>query len=486
MLVDSPGGSLGRTRPGHLLTAALAFLILAVAGLVGSGTALGQTAGQMTFAGSDPSFGAPVVVNRPGGGTNTVVPSKFDLSVTTSGTVHAPEAGFCVDIETGMAPGEFSVIVESPADTAALTSADYQAIAWLLARTPALMDAAADPAFEAGALQMAIWVLAGQADATDPVAGNAALEARTLALVAEASGKSLTTLSITPSPSSAEVGSTVALSLTGTPGTTADLSITSGTGTLGASSVTFDGSGSASTTLTSGTDGSVAVSATTAAGELRRAVKDPQAEVPAQDVVYLIPASAATSVGFVTTPPPVDPPVDPPVNPPVDPPVDPPTTPQDTPQTPASTPAAPPAPAESGGVTRPAQNVCLRPNLRVKVTGPKRPRAGTRTRYKVKITNRSPNVATRVSIRIAVPRGYSIVRRPRNSRLNNGDVVISRNAIRARGMYMTTIVLRADRTARGRSAVRVSASARCSRTKRGALRIATRPVFQRVSPAVTG
>ena len=89
-------------------------------------------------------------------------------------------------------------------------------------------------------------------------------------------------------------------------------------------------------------------------------------------------------------------------------------------------------------------------------------------------------------IRIAVPRGYSIVRRPRGSRLNDGDVVISRNAIRARGVYMTTIVLRADRTARGRSAVQVSASARCSRTKRGALRIRTRPVFQRVSPAVTG
>ena len=92
MHVDSPGASIGRDRPGHLLVATLALLILAVAGLVGSGTALGQTPGQMTFLGNDPSFGSSVVVNRPGGGTTSATPSRFDLIIDPSGVAHAPDA----------------------------------------------------------------------------------------------------------------------------------------------------------------------------------------------------------------------------------------------------------------------------------------------------------------------------------------------------------------------------------------------------------
>lgn len=462
-------------RQGGLLGAFIALAALMAAALVALalpsvGAAQTGTPGQFDFIDNDPTAGTtPINRATPPGGVQSENPGVFSIEVTSAGTVHVPDAAFCVDMDIGMSIGLYDVLVQSPADTPELSTSDYQSIAWLLSQARTLIDNAADPGLEAGALQIAVWMNApNEADRTDPVQGaaNPALEARAIELYNLSQGKSLTPLAISASPGSATVPSTVALNLTGTPGTTADLSVTSGSGTLGATTVTFDASGQASTTLESSVVGSVAVQATTKYGEIRRVVADPNrpdGTPEAQGTVYLVPTEASTVVSFTQAPPPPPPPPPPPSG---------------------GTSGTPVTPVTPSG---PSSNVCLRPNIRVQVMGTRRTRAGNSYKYKVKVTNRSRrNVAEMVSVRIQVPRGYSVVRRPRGSRISGGNVIVPLRNIGPGRMRMTMVTLRADRDTAGRSAVRAFVSAKCSRRRAGTLRIRTSPLVQRVSPAVTG
>ncbi|MGI9538914.1 MAG: Ig-like domain-containing protein [Miltoncostaeaceae bacterium] len=458
------GGPLG------VLVALAALMVAMLVALALPSVGAAQTPGQFDFIDNDPTAGTtPINRATPPGGVQSENPGVFSIEVTSAGTVHVPDAAFCVDMDIGMSIGLYDVLVQTPGDTPELASPEYQSIAWLLSQARTLINNAADPGLEAGALQIAVWMNApNEADRLDPVVGaaNPALEARALELYALSQGKSLTPLTIAASPGSTTAPSTVTLSLTGTPGTTATLGVTSGSGTLGATSVTFDASGQASTTLASSVVGSVAVQATTQYGEIRRVVADPDrpdGTPEAQGTVYLVPTETSTVVSFTATPPPPPPPPAPPSG---------------------GTSGTPVTPVTPVG---PNSNVCLRPNIRVQVMGTRRAKAGNSYKYKVKVTNRSRrNVAEMVSVRIQVPRGYSVVRRPRGSRLSRGSVIVPLRNIGPSRMRMTMVTLRADRDTAGRNAVRAFVSAKCSRRRAGTLLIRTSPLVQRVSPAVTG
>ena len=163
--------------------------------------------------------------------------------------------GFCADLHHPIAGGtDYAVSLRTAADDATLGSARSAEAAWLLQQAEALIAAAptASKALEAGALQVAVWQLAGQARETTPTC-DAALNARAAAIRALAAGRAVGgPLTATPAmPRGCAGRSAVALRLTGTPGSTAKLSVTAGAGAVSPAQVRFAADGTADASVTS-------------------------------------------------------------------------------------------------------------------------------------------------------------------------------------------------------------------------------------------
>jgi uncharacterized repeat protein (TIGR01451 family) len=250
---------------------------------------------QATFRllGSSPIYASSVSVHKAAGGTVNVRPARYHYRITTpSGVTEA--SGNCVDLSHYITTGrDYRVDLQTAADDPALASADMKAAGWLLSRTDALIAAAANPGLEAGALQVAIWQLSGQARPLDAPTSDLALNARVNALRAMAAGREV------PSQLAVEilgydtcVDTAAPVTVTGTPGAEVDLSV-SGGGTIQPSEVTLDAAGVATAQVRAdGAAATLTVHAETAAPTLLRATKLPGETAP-QDQLLLRPGVIA-------------------------------------------------------------------------------------------------------------------------------------------------------------------------------------------------
>ena len=274
-------------------------LVLALAAAV---PARAATPAQIVLLDTDPEYG-DVIVTTPDGTAVAATPGQFQLQVTPAGGVPTVHQGFCVDTEHPIGEGTvYDISLQTADDDPFLASPGANAAAWLIQEADVFIAAAADPALEAGALQVAVWVSLGEALAAAPT-DDPVLNARAAALLALAQGKG----PAGPVSISAAAASTCAggpgttLNLTGTPGATASLAVTSGRGSLSASTVTFGPAGTASVTLGSPAVGAVQVTVTSTGSQLTRATRLPGAGTEPQETGFVTPRTYTASVTVAFT-----------------------------------------------------------------------------------------------------------------------------------------------------------------------------------------
>jgi len=228
-------------------------------------------------------------------------PGQFQLQVTPAGGTPAVQQGFCIDSLNPIGPGTtYQVVLQTAADAPELANAVHGEAAWLMQEADRLIAASSNPTLEAGAIQTAIWVILGEADAATPTS-DATLNARAQQLRALAAGKRTAgPVSISASSGSAGVGTPVTLTLTGTPGASATLAATGGT--LSATQVTFGPSGTATVTLTSSAAGTASVTVTSNGAELTRAARPPTSTgLEPQETGFVVPRTFTASVNVSFT-----------------------------------------------------------------------------------------------------------------------------------------------------------------------------------------
>ena len=286
--------------------AGLAGALALVLGL--SGSALASERVTFRLLGSSPIYANAVNVHTAAGGTVHVRPARYHYRVTGgSPAVTTEAAGNCVDLSHYIVTGrDYEVDLQSAADAPELGSPSHLAAGWLLSKADELIAAAADPGLEAGAIQVAVWQLSGQARDLDAPSSDPALNARVAELRAMSAGRSVPSalaLSVAGADTCLDTGA--AVTVTGTPGAVVDLSVpaTPGgapTATVSPAQVTLDANGVAGATMRSSAAGAVTVTATTSAPTLLRATKLPGATAP-QDQLLLRPGtlSAEATHAFI-------------------------------------------------------------------------------------------------------------------------------------------------------------------------------------------
>ncbi len=290
--------SRGARRATRAVLGALALLML----LALASTASAAERATFRLLGSSPIFDR-VDVHTPSGGPVGVRPARYHYRITVGSQV-TEASGHCVDMAHYIVTGrDYQVDLQTAADAPELASPEFQAAGWLLSQEDRLIAQAANPSLEAGAIQVAIWQLSGQARGLDAPTSSATLNARVVALRNMAMGKQVTSaldVSITAPSSGACTDAGTAVNVTGTPGATVDLSVTSGPGAVSPAQVVLDENGAASALLTSPAPGQVEVSATTSAPTLVRAAKLAGQTAP-QDQLFLRPGTLtdSASVAFV-------------------------------------------------------------------------------------------------------------------------------------------------------------------------------------------
>lgn len=280
---------------GRAVALAAGVLVLALAT---AGSALGAERATFRLLGSSPIHATTVTVHKAAGGTVAVRPARYHYRYSVGGVV-TDASGNCVDLSHYIVTGrDYQVDLQTADDAPELASADFLAAGWLLSRTDALIAAAANPGLEAGALQVAIWQLTGQARGLDAPTDDLVLNARVNALRAMAAGTRVTSeLALSVGGGSTCIDRRASVTITGTPGAVVDLSVTAGAGTVSPARVTIDETGAASAQLSAVSPGQVTVSGTTAAPTLVRATKLAGQTSP-QDQLLLRPgvlASEATA-----------------------------------------------------------------------------------------------------------------------------------------------------------------------------------------------
>ena len=296
-------------RPGRAAASAIGALVLLL-GLAGQ--ALASEPATFRLLGSSPIYANAVDVHTAAGGTVHVRPARYHYRITTGAGATSPgvtteASGACVDLSHYIVTGhDYQVNLQSAADAPELGSPAFLSAGWLLSQADDLIAAASDPGLEAGALQVAIWQLSGQARDLDAPSSDTALNARVAELRALAAGRSVpSALALSMPPGDTCLDTSVPVLVTGTPGAVVDLSVPSTPGAaptaqLVPERVTIGADGVARAALRSFAAGSVTVTATASAPTLLRATKTPGASTP-QDQIFLRPGTlnATASHGFI-------------------------------------------------------------------------------------------------------------------------------------------------------------------------------------------
>ncbi len=262
------------------------------------GSALAGERVTFRLLGSSPIYSQAVDIHTATGGTVHVRPARYHYRITGgSPAVTTEAAGACVDLSHYIVTGrDYDVDLQSAADAAELGSPSFLAAGWLLSQADALIAAAPDPGLEAGAIQVAIWQLSGQARDLDAPSSDPVLNARVTALQTMAAGKRVPSeLAVSVAGGDTCLDTAAAVTVTGTPGAVVDLSVpatpgTAPTATVSPAQVTLDANGVAGATLRSTVTGNVTVEAATSAPTLLRATKLPGQSAP-QDQLFLRPGS---------------------------------------------------------------------------------------------------------------------------------------------------------------------------------------------------
>ena len=273
-----------------------------------SGSALAGERVTFRLLGSSPIYANAVTSTPPRGARVHVRPARYHYRITGgSPAVTSEAAGNCVDLSHYIVTGrDYDVDLQSAADAPELGSPSYLAAGWLLSQADDMIAAAADPGLEAGAIQVAVWQLSGQARDLDAPSSDPVLNARVSELRAMSAGRSVpSALAVSVAGGDTCLDTGAAVTVTGTPGAVVDLSVpaTPGaapTATVSPARVTLDATGVAGATLSSSAAGPVTVTATTSAPTLLRATKLPGATAP-QDQLFLRPGtlSAEATHAFI-------------------------------------------------------------------------------------------------------------------------------------------------------------------------------------------
>lgn len=277
----------GRRLGGRRLAVSAAGALAVLAATAPS--ALSADQATLRLLGSSPIYANTVAVHKAAGGDVNVKPARYHYRITTaSGITEA--SGNCVDLSHYIVTGrDYAVELQSAADDPALGSPEFKAAGWLLSQSDALIAAAADPGLEAGAIQVAIWQLSGQARGLDAPTSDLALNARVNTLRTLATGKEVPTqLAVSIAGNDTCVDTAAPVSVTGTPGAEVDLQATGG-GTVQPDHVTLDAFGTGSAMVrANGAAANVTVHAETSAPTVLRATKLPGQSAP-QDQLFLRP-----------------------------------------------------------------------------------------------------------------------------------------------------------------------------------------------------
>jgi uncharacterized repeat protein (TIGR01451 family) len=242
-----------------------------------------------------------VTVNLPGGLSRLLEPGQFQLQVTPAGGAPTVQPAFCIDPLNPISRNiPYQVSLQTASDAPELANPAHAEAAWLMQEADALIAASPNQGLEAGAIQVAIWMILGEADATTPTS-DAALNARAQQVRALAAGKTTAgPVSISAAAASTCAGTATTLTVTGTPGASASLAVTGGQGTLSANSVTFGAGGTATVTLSSGAAGTVGVTVTSNGAQLTRAARLAGADAP-QETAFVVPQTYQASVNVTFT-----------------------------------------------------------------------------------------------------------------------------------------------------------------------------------------
>jgi uncharacterized repeat protein (TIGR01451 family) len=269
-------------------------------GLAPAGPAAAAEPATLRLLGSSPTYPRAVTVLKAGGGTVQVRPAQYQYRITKAGTTRET-SGFCVDLSHYVLTNrDYSVELQGAADAPELAGAPFAEAGWLLNRSRDLIAAAADPQLEAGAVQVAMWQLSGQAADTAAPTSDPALNDRVAELRALAAGHSLTpTLAVDVAGDETCLAGPGDVHVTGAPGAEVDLAVTAGAGTVAPAHVTLDATGRADAELRASEAGDVTVTATGSAPVLRRAAKLPGQSSPQdQALLETVPLRASATQRF--------------------------------------------------------------------------------------------------------------------------------------------------------------------------------------------
>jgi uncharacterized repeat protein (TIGR01451 family) len=437
-----------------LTTLVLAVAALSLAALMPRDAHAAQPA-TVRLMGTDPIYRGTTMTTTTGQRV-AVTPGWFRLRVTPAGGAPVERRGFCVDAYHPIGTGvDYSVSLRTAADEPALAGARSGEVAWLLQNASSLIGAAPSGArgLEAGALQVAVWQLTGQAREVSPT-DDAGLNARAAALRALAAGRAAggpVTLTAAMARGCAGRGS-VALTLTGTPGATATLSV-AGAGTVAPAEVRFGADGTARASLSSSAPGVVTVTARSEGGTLTRIARATAGQTTPQETMVLVPATyqATATVTFEDCP----------------------LVPLSEPQTPdpssGDSPVGPfggaspetktPSETSPPPSAEPRHPTQASPTLAISKTGPARAQAGATAVYRIRARNRGTRPASGVTVTDALPDGMSLTSRPAGSRLRAGRLVWSLGSLQPGAVRSLTVRVRIDADASGRRCNRATVEA---------------------------
>ncbi len=284
-------------RLGRFAATAVGALVLS---LSFAGSALASERVTLRLLGSSPIYANAVDVHKAAGGSVRVRPARYHYRITEGASGASPGAtseasGNCIDLSHYIVTGrDYQVDLESAADAPELGSPAYLSAGWLQSRAEDLIAAAADPGLEAGAIQVAIWQLSGQARDLDAPSSDAALNARVAELRALAAGRRVPSeLAVTVAGAATCIDAAATVTVTGTPGAVVNLAVPGASGgaaegQVAPQRVTLNGNGVATAALRADAPGTVTVTATTSAPTLLRATKTAGATTP-QDQLLLRP-----------------------------------------------------------------------------------------------------------------------------------------------------------------------------------------------------
>lgn len=391
--------------------------------------------------------------------------------------------GFCADLRRSIEPGvDYDVSLRTAADEPELASARMGEAAWLVDEAETLIAAASDRRGEAGAIQVAVWQLVGDAREQSPT-DDAALNRRAAELRALAAGRAVAgPIGLAAaSPRGCAGGEGVALRLSGTPGTTAELRAEGPGALVTPARVTFGADGAAVARVGAASAGVVRVTARARGGVLTRIARASAGQTTPQETFVVVRRErvATLDVPFGDCPPPPGP------EPAPDQPLAPFGAPGPGPSTPPA--AAPPADA----VTPPAPALRRRrdatSSIRLVKRGPARMRPGTAGVYVIRAVNLGAAPVRGLVIADLLPDGMWLVAVPRGAALRAGRVRWGPVTLRPGRSRTVSVRARLDADLAGRRrcnraaatspGVPPAAASRCTRV------IA---VPRRVMPAVTG